>query len=386
MDELRPHDNNGTTTITWDDSHDHKPRRPWGRISVFLIILGAILFGAGWASGARGGRIYFENGLRVETAPLEEMTASALNLTFSSNFHTINVNSTSDRVQIVPTSDATPRVTSSDDRRVTISESGGTLNIHSRATGGTRLVNGVSVRWNRIGLMDIGNLGVSWNRVNNTSFLDFNFDFSNFSFSNLGNTIRVYVPSAVTHIDARSTSGSVSMEGVSTTQLSLHSTSGSVNVDGGTHGNTHLQSTSGSVRMQDASTTHLNMRSTSGSVSVNGGIHESARLQSTSGSVRANGHFTGDIYARSTSGGVNIQDYNTSHRNTGSIELRSTSGSVRFQTRAPITDFRYDLSVSSGSMRIDGSRLDGRRASGGSGNTSLSARTTSGSIHLDFSN
>ena len=385
MDEQKQYNNDGTTTIAWDDSPIGRPRRPWGRISIILIILGTLLFVAGWVSGARGGRVYFENGLRVATFPLEEMTAGAMDLTFSNNFHTINVNATSDRVQIIPTSDSAPRVTASDDRRVTINERGGTLYVESRATSGTMLVNGFNVRWNRVGLMDIGTLGVSWNRVNNTSFLDFNFDISNFSFRNLGNTVRVYVPNSITNIDARSTSGSVRMEGVSTTQLNLRATSGSVSVDGGTHGNTHLQSNSGSVRMENASTTQLNMRATSGSVHVNGGTHDNIHLQSNSGSIRANGHF-GDIDARTTSGGVHIQDYSTSHRNTDNIQLRSNSGGVRFSTRAPISDFNYDISVSSGAMRVDGARLDGRRASGGNGNTPITARTTSGSVHLDFSN
>ena len=349
MDESRQHDNNGIITSTWEESPRHyRPRKPWGRIAVFLIILGVILFAVGWASGSRGGRVYFENGLRVVSFPLEahEPTISAVDLNFSSNIHTVIVNATSCAIRIIPTSDATPRVASSDDRRLTVNERNGRLYIDSRAAG-TTVVNGVNMRWNRWQFMNIGTLGVSWNRVDNTSFMDFNFDFSNFSFANFGNTIRVYVPNTVAVIEARSTSGSVRMEGVSSTQVNLRSTSGSVSLEGGTHGNTHLQS--------------------------------------TSGSVRANAYFAGDIYARSTSGGVNIQDYSTSHRNTNSIQLRSTSGSVRFNTRAPITDFRYDLSVTSGSMRIDGSRLDGRRASGGSGNTPITARSTSGGVHLDFS-
>ena len=95
--------------------------------------------------------------------------------------------------------------------------------------------------------------------------------------------------------------------------------------------------------------------------------------------------FAGDIYARSTSGSVRIEDHNTSHRDTSSIQLHATSGSVNFDTRAPISDFRYELSVSSGSMRVDGSRLDGRSANGGTGNTLINARSTSGSIRLNFS-
>jgi len=340
---------NNSAMGSWSDSPYDKPRKPWGRIALFLIILGAVLFAAGWLSGSRGGRVYFENGIRIATYPLEthETSATAANLTFGSNIHTVTVNTTSCAIRIVPTSSDTVQVVSIDSRRVTVDETDGRLYVRARHTGGMQVVNGVNVNIRRGSLFSVGTLGVSWNRTNDARFLDFNFDPSSFSFANFNNTIRVYVPDRVQYIEARSTSGS--------------------------------------VRLENVSTRRLNLRSTSGSVGVEGGTHENASLQSTSGSVRANGYIVGDIYARSTSGSVNIQDYSTSHRNTNAIQLRSTSGSVRFETRAPLTDFRYDLTVTSGSMRVDGRRIDGRRTSGGNGTTPITARSTSGSVQLYFS-
>ncbi|MCL2286947.1 MAG: DUF4097 domain-containing protein [Firmicutes bacterium] len=337
--------NTAASIDTWER---RRYRKPWGKIAVFLIIVGAALFAAGWASGARGGRVYFESGLRIETPPFnipESLRAAHIDL--SSNIHTVTVNATSCAIRIVPTSADRPQVVSSESRDMVVNEVSGRLYVDTRSADAW-FIGGVNRNRRNWHIMNIGTFGVSWNRSGSTSFMDFNFDFDNFSLSNrTGNTITVYLPDSVQQIEARSTSGSVRLENISTTRLNLRSTSGSVNVDGGTHRNT--------------------------------------RLQSTSGSVRGNGYFAGGIYARSTSGGVNIQDYSTAHRNTDSIHLQSTSGSVRFSTRAPISDFSYELSVTSGSVRIDGSSVSGRRVSGGTGNVPINARSTSGSIHLDFS-
>ena len=332
MDELKPHSNQTATPIdSWEDA----PRRgkPWSRLAVIFIILGAALFAAGWLSGARGGRVYFENGLQVASFPLETDENTPLDLRLNSaDIHSISITTTSRAIRIQPTTDAVPRVTSNT-RGVTLSETNGHLSIDTS-------------RLDRINFMNVGFFGVSWQRGSGARALDFNFS-PRAIFANAGNAITVYVPSGVQVVEARSTSGS--------------------------------------VRINDVSTQALNLRSTSGSVHVEGGVHGDTQLQSTSGRVRASGTFTGNIYARSTSGGVQVEDHNPSHLDTGRIDLQSTSGSVRFETRAPISDFRYELSVSSGSMRLDGNRLDGRSASGGTGSTPINARSTSGGIHLNFS-
>jgi DUF4097 and DUF4098 domain-containing protein YvlB len=342
MDELKPHSNdNGATPDhtaipldTWEDAPRYRRRTPWGKIAVLFIIVGAILSLAGWLTGARGGRVYFDNGLRIATFPLEGEENTPLDMTFSSaNIHSISVNAASRGIRIVPTTAATPRVVSGS-RNVTISETDGHLSIEAERFSGP------------INFMHVGIMGVNWNRGDGMHAMDFNFSPRDI-FSGVSNTITVYVPSSVQNIEARTASGSIRINDVSTQTLDLRANSGSINVDGGTHGN--------------------------------------ATMQSTSGRVRASATFTGDIYARSTSGGIRIEDNSTSHANTNSIRLHATSGSVNFDTRAPISDFRYALSVSSGGMRVDGNRLDGRSASGGQGNTLIDARSSSGSIRLNFS-
>jgi len=317
---------------------------PWIKVAILCILIGAGLFAAGWASGSRGGRIYFDRGIRVVSAAAQDMSGST-DISFDRNIHTITANSTSCDIRIVPGD--VPRVVSNN-IRANVRESGGRLYIDARQ-GNTLNAAGVSINRRNINLIGIGTHGVTWSRTDGRAHLDFDFDFTNFSFRNMSNAITIYVPDTVNNINAASTSGSVHMDGISTTELYLRSTSGGVTVEGGTHENT--------------------------------------RLRSTSGRVRASAYIAGDLYARSTSGGVAVQDYSTSHRNVGGngIQLRSTSGSVNFSTRAPISDFNYSLSVTSGGMRVDGNSISGRNASGGNGPVRINASSTSGGVRLNFS-
>jgi len=319
---------------------------PWGKLAVFFILLGACLFGLGWLSGSRGGRVYFSGGVRVisHSQVVEEHGEQAMDMIFGSHINAITANTVSNGIVFIPTSGNEIRVTYANHREVSVNEVDGRLHVDVRIANSTTTFGGIVTRRQ---FLNFGRQGVSWNRVNDTRFLEFNFDFANFSVTS--NAVRIYVPSSVLDIEARSVSGSVRIDGVNTTNLNLQTTSGRVTVEGGTHENSHLRS--------------------------------------TSGSVNANAYFAGDLYARSTSGSVNITDRSTLHRHVAGsegIRLRSTSGSVNFSTRAEISDFRYNVSVVSGSMRVDGSRVSGRRASGGSGAVPLDVSTTSGSVRVSF--
>jgi len=315
---------------------------PWGLASIVLIILGVVLFAAGWATGSRGGRVYFDRGIRVVSHSQDDTSQERVDLNFSNRFTSIQATAGSRNITFVPTNEPNVRVTSNYRRDLETSEQGGRLYVNARSQTNINFM-GSNRRWS---FMSFGSQGISWNRVDGTNFLDFNFDFNNFSLSSLNDTIRIYVPSGVNDIYGRVNSGNVHAYNINTTELSLRANSGRVSVEGGTHTNAHLQTTSGTVR-GDA--------------------------------------FFSDLYARTTSGNVNITDRSTSHNSPqGGIQLRATSGNVNFTTNAPISHFRYNLSISSGNMRVDGNRYSGRRTSGGNGATQIDASTTSGNVRLDF--
>jgi len=334
MDELKQHSNGPEPQDTsFYTAPPPRRRLPWSGVAVALILVGIALFAVGWLSGSRGGRIYFDRGIRVETGDHEDSThTGGGNLTFARNFDSLVVNASSRAIRILPSSEQTIRVVIPTDLRTNINERGNTLYIEARNA-------------NRIHFMSFGTRhGVTWNR--HDRYLNFDFDFSGPRRAWSTGGIRVYVPDSVNGIDARTSSGTVRLYDVDTTELRLQTSSGSVQVNGGTHRNTHLQS--------------------------------------TSGSVRANGNFLEDLYARTTSGSVQVEDGHAATRQRGEIRLRSTSCAVRFSTPASINDFNYNISVTSGSMRVNDSRINGRSATGGTGNTPVNASTTSGSVRLNF--
>jgi len=318
----------------WDESKRERPRISFGKFAVVLIILGLCLFGAGWVSGARGGRVYLTGGFRVvpySSGQIEGHTA--VDMTAANTIHSLAVTATSSAVQLVPTTSDRLTITSSN-RGITTSETDGRLYVNVQSAG------------TNISFLGTPNLGVSMNvSRGNDTFLDFNFNRRSLNFRNLSSTVRVYVPESVNDIYARTRSGSIRINDVSTNEIRLHANSGSVHLSGGNHRHAHMQT--------------------------------------SSGSVRANGHFSGNITGISNSGSVRIDDYSTSHTG-NSINLEARSGSVRFYTNAPRTDFSYNLSVRSGSMRIDGNRISGRDHSGGSGSTQIDASTRSGSVQMNF--
>ena len=347
MDELKPLNNGPQPEKTTDSdilySPAPRPRRrmPWGGVAVALILLGIALFAVGWLSGSRGGRIYFDRGIRVETGDREDFVPTGNgNFTFANNFDSLVVNASSRAIRIFPSSGQDVRVTVPPDLRIEINEQGRTLDIDTRArtTGSTR----------RIHFMTFGGArGVTFNRAGGTGYLNFDFDFTNPRNIWATGGIRVYVPDSVNDIYARTSSGS--------------------------------------VRINDVSTTNLRAQTSSGRVEVNGGTHQDVHLQTSSGSVIANGYFSGALHAQTSSGRVRVHDYNNRRTGSENIQLRSSSGSVRFYTRAPLSDFNYRISVTSGSMRVDDNRISGRNASGGSGGTTINASTTSGGVRLNFS-
>jgi|GEM_PF-2548839 len=374
-------DSNNATYDKWESGRVRKSGSWWSKCAGVLISLGVVLFVVGWLTGARGGRVYFDGGLRVTTLSAEEREPMEVGLGFDTNIIEVVVNTSSSPIRFVPSTTDNVVVTARDSNQLSTRESGNRLYVNAHPAGNMQILNGV--HWRRGSVMSFGNFGVSWNRVNDDRFVEFNFSPSVFRRSNFTNAVYVYVPAGMQVIEGRAASGSIRAENVSANRLTLRANSGSVTVDGGTFGETRLNTTSGSVRLLNSSTDSLEMRANSGSVTVDGGTHGNTQLNTTSGSISGDAIFTGDIYARANSGRVRITDGSTS-RSTGNIELRATSGRVEFTTAAPASDFNYRVNVTSGRMDINGTRHGGRSTSGGTGNVPIDARTNSGGVTLSF--
>ena len=331
------YNNEATPTNMWDDSSPPRRHTSVGRFALALIVIGLCLFGAGWLMGARGGRVYLAGpeGFNIVASRANDTAqAQLVDITAANIVQSLTVNATSGSIQLYATN--SDRLYVSGSRRgITINENGGNFHLDSSNS---------SVNIGIIGSTHLGVNIVRGRGQNSYTAIDFNFDRRNFR-NRISNNLRIYVPSSVQDIYAHTRAGSVTANDISTNQLHLQTSSGGIRLQGGTHNNTHLET--------------------------------------RSGGIRANGNFAGNVSASTSSGGIHVHDYNTSQAN-NTIRLETRSGGVRYESSAPRSDFSYNLSVGSGSMRIDGNRLSGRNYSGGNGNSQVYATTRSGGIQLSF--
>ena len=181
--------------------------------------------------------------------------------------------------------------------------------------------------------------------------------------------IRVYLPAGhdLDRIQVRTSSGRIQIDGANADYINANSSSGRVEVSN-----------------LVAAPSRVNLRSSSGRISMeNAEVAGDLTLQTSSGRIELDRVAWGDLSARTSSGNINIARGREGTTG-GSTTLQTSSGSVNVEIAGSRNDYRYVLNTSSGSMRVDGERYQGRNASGGNGSDEISIRTSSGSIRLDF--
>ncbi|MGE5294797.1 MAG: DUF4097 family beta strand repeat-containing protein [Solirubrobacterales bacterium] len=209
-----------------------------------------------------------------------------------------------------------------------------------------------------------------------------------------------------TSVECDSASGGIKVIGLEGS-VRGHTASGSVTCETLRKGDVNMDSSSGSVQLSDAvDIGSCELHTASGRASVERVQAESIRIDSTSGSVEvrdarassiemggASGHVEGRdidcsrLKAESASGGVSIE-FSPKAPADVTATIGSISGSVNVV--AP-RDFagRVEMSSTSGSVESDlpitvQGKVGGKHLSGsvGSGNGSLTLRTTSGSVRV----
>jgi hypothetical protein len=369
MDEFRQN-NDGTiaspTDFSTDPSHEEKPRRfrSWTGLAVILIVIGFIMIGVGRLSGSRGGRLYFNDGngnMRIESFRRgEQSTGEAFDQTANIQASSVTVRTGVVNVTVVPTSEAYVRVTAPPGVELTFYESGGQLTI----TDG-RAFRGGNVSFRSWNIISLGGVGIAHRRHTiddaRTSYLEFSVDRW---FGPIRQYVRLYVPGNVQSLSVTTTTGTVRIDDIAVESLEVAATTGNIHING-----TDSQQT--------------NARTTTGSIHFESDVLRKGNFVATTGTVRVAGALEGGFYARTTTGSVHVNDLSTSHAG-DEIALTATTGAIRFSTHAPQGLFNYNLIVTTGSIHIDGNRLTGRHASGGTGNTPLNIRTTTGSVHVGF--
>ena len=361
MDERQQFNNDGMpvepipegVVVPLPEAEPPKKRRrvPWNKCAVFFIVFGVIIWVAGFVvSGGRSGAVYFSlvDGFTTTTiGRTNETTNAFVSIENASDINVIQVNTTAINIVIDP-----PRRGDSQGVRF--------INVDPvdvTITDGTLTINTTGIE------RSVTNIGVGFHNRRE---------------------IRVSLSGDFDEVIASTSSGSIRVLNTNAIHFHLQSTSGSIRMEDSNAANTLFANTlSGSIRFDEVSSDHFVASSTSGSVrgeNINSMLGE---FSTVSGSINLDEVSWRDLIARSTSGSIRISDAKIDP--TGeSTSLTSVSGSINIEVDGRSSDFSYDLSSASGSLRINDRRISGRNIQSGSGNHTINMRTTSGSIRLSF--
>ncbi|MCL2372067.1 MAG: DUF4097 domain-containing protein [Defluviitaleaceae bacterium] len=385
MEDNKPVNNDGTPT-EWNapeetptPSPPEPPRRRFSpvKLAVILIIVGVLMYGGGWGLGGRGGFIYFQGGPRIGRAAPSNIRYGA------GDTHTIYINAAASSITIFPTDEPRPRVAYPNNLDVTLTDVNGVMTFTARDPRRARI---------------------------------------SFGFNHPG-SIRLYVPSHVDVFNITTSTGTIRMDGIDADDLVLRATTGSIHFNNGSINRGRISATTGTMRINPTNSyvASMYMRTTTGSIHYNGNaittggfhattgtirvtttaaetiytstttgsIHYSGttlhegRFRANTGTIRIDTTLTGgDINATTTTGSIHLNDSGSAQHPAAPINLQANTGTIRFTTGQPESAFNISTSVSTGTIRINGDRRS--QTNQHAGGTPLTARTTTGSIHLNF--
>ncbi|MCL2370326.1 MAG: DUF4097 domain-containing protein [Firmicutes bacterium] len=197
---------------------------------------------------------------------------------------------------------------------------------------------------------------------------------------------RIYVPDGVTVNIGDSGvrfNGGVIVENISLQSLDIGTTSGAVRVENVTVAEkANIRNLSGSVRINGlVAGGDVEVNNTSGSIRIDGtgqagGLMTDGdlRIIGLSGAIRARGRISADnIYVNQASGAVRLHHVTLL---TGNLNFTNRSGAVRITIDGNRSDFNIDVTVASGSGRLQETNANATQ--------SITGRVTSGSSRLTF--
>jgi len=161
--------------------------------------------------------------------------------------------------------------------------------------------------------------------------------------------------------------------------------------------NANIRVSSGSVEVGDLNALNISLRASSGRVLAENIIAENLTVRASSGNITLNNVEALDINASASSGNIRITNavYEelTAETSSGNINMsgvfygytnvQASSGNVTLNVEGAEPNFNYETRASSGTVRVDGSRL-GTAIVNNAADNSINARTTSGNIRINF--
>lgn len=221
--------------------------------------------------------------------------------------------------------------------------------------------------------------------------------------------ITIYVPEniAFKEIDIDNISGNIFLENIISDKLRTNSTSADINLYNIKSDELNISSVSGNIFTDEINSEIINCKTTSGIIefgdttnfskskdkskfdinSVSGDISivnsdlQNVDLKTTSGKIKIDSSKIEKLTANSVSGSIEADE-----EFLDAISLKSTSGKIILNTLIEKSEYNYDISSTSGSINIDGTKYKKNvtQNNGKDSSNKIKITTTSGNIELDF--
>lgn len=201
----------------------------------------------------------------------------------------------------------------------------------------------------------------------------------------------VFLVPADIDLSVDTSTGEVYATGLVGDAISVETSTGSILLEEFTAGAT-VRSTTGSIDIRRCAGTY-SVRSTTGSIAITS-VEGDLQVSSSTGSQRYE-EIVGDIDARSTTGRIELSDtegrlrlrtstgrqVGTEVLLTGDSSFDSTTGSIEFDLVNDVDKLEFDLSSTTGSLRVGGDRSQRELFLSGTGFT-VTGSTSTGSQHF----
>lgn len=188
--------------------------------------------------------------------------------------------------------------------------------------------------------------------------------------SSLKGEIQIKLPKN-TSIKVDNSSGNIRAEGISDAYCNLEASSGNIEARQISAERIKVETTSGNIILYDIKA-DIKTEASSGNVSLED-INGNIEVEVSSGTVKLN-TITGNIEAESSSGDIRLDDVNgalelesssgdltgNEIQITANSEFRTSSGDIRMSFQNDLEDFTFDLSASSGDLKVGDERAEGK--------------------------
>ena len=315
----------------------------WVGVAIMMILVGAVLAGGAWLSGARGGSLGWDGRPVFFVNPIGSDEAQSVNIS-PQNIRELQIISSSARVTIRTNRNSNDFVIEFVGLPLNYDVAGGRLAVDARPA---QVLTGFNL---------FGGFG--------------------------GYAVNVYVPAGLAlDVSVRSSSGRVDIRHPSFAMLDVKASSGRIELERAEIlGDINLTTSSGRISAENVTAQTGRFTSSSGRIEVSDGHFGNLYVNSSSGRQEIEDSSWNNLTASSSSGRVEIDDARILSA-VGSTSISASSGRVSLTVVGRESDFNYSLRSNSGSIRVNGARRDTRNI----GNAhDINIRTTSGSIRLDF--